>query len=59
MLFHIERRERWVTDSWPAGASMGAFWQNAASTLIAGGLQCCCVWPMCVSEDKTHGSSAP
>lgn len=31
--------------------------RSTASIVCEGGLQCCCVWPMCVSEDKTRGSA--
>lgn len=30
---------------------------ETASILCLERLQCCCVWPMCVSEDKTCGSA--
>lgn len=53
----MEEREKLVSDDRPAGA-FGVLAADAQLLYFCErGLQCWCVWPVCVSEDKTWGSA--
>lgn len=58
LLSGSERRKRCVSDG-PASRSFQAGLLDGALLLyfVKEGLQRCCVWPMCASEDKTCGSA--